>query len=260
MNAKLGNQYEQATQYVNAAGCIKSSDPATYASLLKRSVLYVSHVDPASASAFARSHGRARCFASDCSLFCELGRFNMASKTQKDIGEMYEAENNLEEAIAAYELAAEYYNGEGAATSANKVLLKVALFSSQLERYDRAIEIFERVAASSLDNTLTKFSVKEYFLQGALCHLCTGELVAGRRALERYLDLDLTFHGSREAVFLDDIMQAIEADDVDLFTSKIVEYDRISKLNHWKTTILLRIKNSFFGGGGGADDGSDDRL
>lgn len=32
--------------------------------------------------------------------------------------------------------------------------------------------------------------------------------------------------------------------DVDAFTQAVVEYDSISKLDQWKTSILLRIKNS----------------
>jgi hypothetical protein len=53
-------------------------------------------------------------------------------------------------------------------------LLKVAHFSAQLEKYDRAIEIFEQVANASLDNQLAKWSLKEYFLKAGLCHMCTG--------------------------------------------------------------------------------------
>eukprot|EP00300_Choanocystis_sp_HF-7_P027377 c32474_g1_i1.p2 GENE.c32474_g1_i1~~c32474_g1_i1.p2 ORF type:complete len:302 (+),score=93.32 c32474_g1_i1:30-908(+) len=227
MSGKLGNQHDQATHYVNAANVLKKMDVPASAELLRMAV----------------------------TLFCELGRFNMASKNQKDLAEMLEESGaELPESIAAYEAAAEYYNGENATTSANKMLLKVGMLSAQIEKYERAVEVFEAVAASSLDSQLTKFSVKGYFLSAGLCHLATGEIVAARRALERYLDMDLTFHGCREAVFLEDICKAFEDNDVDEFTAKVIEFDRISKLNNWQTTMLLRIKNHISGAGDGGGD------
>jgi alpha-soluble NSF attachment protein len=55
---------------------------------------------------------------------------------------------------------------------ANQCWVKAASYAAQLEQYDKAIEKFEHVAAASLDNNLTKFSVKQYYLQAGLCHLC----------------------------------------------------------------------------------------
>ena len=46
------------------------------------------------------------------------------------------------------------------------------MFCGQLERYEKAIEIFEQVAKDSLGNKLLKYSAKDYFLKGGLMHLC----------------------------------------------------------------------------------------
>lgn len=56
----------------------------------------------------------------------------------------------------------------------NKCLLKVAHFAAQLEQYQVAIDNFERVATESVDNQLTKWSIKEYFLKAGLCSMCIG--------------------------------------------------------------------------------------
>jgi alpha-soluble NSF attachment protein len=48
----------------------------------------------------------------------------------------------------------------------------VAEFAAQLEQYERAIEKFEQVARANVDNQLTKWSLKDYFLKAGLCHLC----------------------------------------------------------------------------------------
>ena len=56
----------------------------------------------------------------------------------------------------------------------NKCLLKVAHFAAQLEEYNVAIDRFEYVATDSMDNQLTKWSIKEYFLKAGLCSMCIG--------------------------------------------------------------------------------------
>ncbi len=56
----------------------------------------------------------------------------------------------------------------------------MALLSAQLERYDRAIEIYEEVATKMADNSLLKWSAKEYFFKAGLCRLCSGDIVAAQ--------------------------------------------------------------------------------
>jgi len=40
------------------------------------------------------------------------------------------------------------------------------------------------------------------------------------------------------------MLAADEDNDVEAFTDKIFQYDQMSKLDKWKTTMLLRIKSS----------------
>lgn len=98
----------------------------------------------------------------------------MAAKYQKEVAEMCEQDEDIAGAMDAYQIAAEYYEGEGAVSSGNQCLLKVAHFAALEKDYHRAIEIFEQVAAASLDNKLLKYGVKEYFLKATICYLATG--------------------------------------------------------------------------------------
>jgi len=173
-----------------------------------------------------------------------LHRFSIAAKHQKEIAELYEAELDFEHAIESYQVAADYFEGEGSSSAASACLLKVAQFSAQLEKYEKAIEIFEKVAKTSLESNLLKWSVKEYFLKAGLCHLASGDVVSAKRALERYMEMDVTFSAQRECKFLQDIVAAVENFDVEAFTQAVVEFDSISKLDQWKTTMLLRIKTA----------------
>jgi len=89
-----------------------------------------------------------------------------------------------------------------------------------------------------------KWSVKDYFLKSGLCHLAVGDQVSTNRALEKYRDLDPTFASTREHQLLVDLYEAVEQGDQEVFADKLFQYDQMSKLDKWKTTILLRIKNA----------------
>lgn len=68
-------------------------------------------------------------------------------------------------------------------------------------------------------------------------------MVATRNALEHYRELDPTFTSTREHQLLVDLAEAVDQGDAEAFADKLFEYDRLSKLDKWKTTILLRVKN-----------------
>jgi alpha-soluble NSF attachment protein len=40
-----------------------------------------------------------------------------------------------------------------------------------------------------------------------------------------------------------EIMEDIENDDIEQFTNHVADFDRLLKLDPWKTSMLLRIKN-----------------
>lgn len=63
-------------------------------------------------------------------------------------------------------------------------------------------------------------------------------------ALDRYRDLDPGFQQQREHQLLVDLAEAVQAGDQDLFSEKLFQYDQLTKLDKWKTTLLLRVKNA----------------
>lgn len=125
---------------------------------------------------------------------------------------------------------------------ANKLYLKLADISALEGDYYKAISNYERVAKTSINNNLMRWSVKEYFLKSGMCHLATGDIIATNRALESYRDLDPQFSQTREHQLLVDLTEAVEAGDQEAFADKLFQFDQMSKLDKWKTTILLKIK------------------
>ncbi|RHZ43701.1 hypothetical protein Glove_880g13 [Diversispora epigaea] len=217
MQVQLNERDEAASTFISASKCYRKSSFEDAITSLKQAI----------------------------EILTDRGRFQAAAGHQKDIAQIYESDLvDLEKAMQAYEIAADWYAGEEAPALANNCLLKVATFAATLEQYDKAIEKFEQVATASLDNQLTKWSLKDYFLKAGLCHIAVGDHIGAKRAIERYCDMDVTFASTREYIFLENILEAVESGDVESFTNRVVEFDQLTKLDNWKTTILLRIKKS----------------
>lgn len=68
--------------------------------------------------------------------------------------------------------------------------------------------------------------------------------MTARRNLMKYKTKDMTFASTRECKFVDVLLDACEVGDLEMFTSAVVEYDQVAKLDNWKTAILLKIKRS----------------
>ncbi|KAI4306517.1 hypothetical protein L6164_029788 [Bauhinia variegata] len=211
---KLESKHETAQAYVDAAHCYKKTNINEAVSCLDQAVNHL----------------------------CDIGRLSMAARYYKEIAELYESEQNIEQAILYYEKAADFFQNEEVTTSANQCKQKVAQFAAQLEQYQKSVEIYEEIARQSLNNNLLKYGVKGHLLNAGICHLCKGDVVAITNALERYQELDPTFSGTREYRFLADIAAAIDEEDIAKFTDVVKEFDSMTPLDSWKTTLLLRVK------------------
>ncbi|KAI1388857.1 TPR-like protein [Hypoxylon trugodes] len=186
-----------------------------------------------------------RCLDFAVNQYCKKGNFRRAAQHKESMGEVFEVEvGDTKRALECYEAAAGWYEGDNAGALANKLWLKVADIAAIEGDYYKSIEHYEKVAGASINNNLMRYSVKDYFLKAGICHLATGDLVATNRALEKFRDLDPTFPSTREHQLLVDLAGAVEAGDQDQFTDKLFQYDQMSKLDKWKTTILVRVKNS----------------
>ncbi|KAJ8477737.1 hypothetical protein OPV22_021464 [Ensete ventricosum] len=213
---KLDSKHEAASAYVDAANCYKKISVQDASQSLSQAV----------------------------KLFLEIGRLNMAARYCKELGELYEQEQNLKKAMDYFEQAADLFQSEEVTTSANQCKQKVAQFAAQLEQYPKAIEIYEAIARHSINNTLLKYGVKGILLNAGICQLCKNDVVAVTNALERYQELDPTFSGTREYKLLADLADSMDEGDVVKFTNALQEYDSMTRLDPWKTTLLLRVKNA----------------
>ncbi len=227
---EMGSNHEVAMNFVESANCYKKIDANKAVEMFKKAA----------------------------KKFSEIGRLSMAAKHLKEVGDMLEKEKKLEESLEAFAAAADLYLGENTESTANQCKLRVAAIAGQLERYDMAIETFEDCAKHAAENNLLKYSAKGYLLNAGICRLCAADPVGVLNACQKYNDIDPTFQGSREEQLLKDLANSSEAGDPDAFANALGQFDDISRLDSWKTTLLLRAKKKITAGGGGLLGDEDD--
>ena len=84
-------------------------------------------------------------------IYTDMGRVTIAAKHYQTVAELFEDNaEQIETVIQHYQIAADYFKGEESTSSANKCLVKVAEKSATLEKYERAIQIYEQVGCQNV--------------------------------------------------------------------------------------------------------------
>ncbi|KAG8516818.1 Beta-soluble NSF attachment protein [Galemys pyrenaicus] len=223
LHMQLQSKHDSATSFVDAGNAYKKADPQEAINCLNAAI----------------------------DIYTDMGRFTIAAKHHITIAEIYETELvDIEKDIVS---STSLRGSPLDSSSANKCLLKVAAYAAQLEQYQKAIEIYEQVGTNTMDNPLLKYSAKDYFFKAALCHFIVDELNA-KLALEKYEEMFPAFTDSRECKLLKKLLEAHEEQNSEAYTEAVKEFDSISRLDQWLTTMLLRIKKSIQGDGEGDGD------
>jgi len=133
---------------------------------------------------------------------------------------------------------------------------------AQVEDYRTAMQLYDMVANYALKSNLTKYSVKDYWLRSGLCALamrvcfssmgpwrtCSSsplqDVAKAQRDIEVFKSKDMTFSSTRECKFLEDICACVTEGDEQGFTAATFEYDQVTRLDEWKTGLLLKIKRT----------------
>ncbi|KAJ6768212.1 ALPHA-SOLUBLE NSF ATTACHMENT PROTEIN [Salix koriyanagi] len=204
---KLAKSWEKAgSTYVKLGQCHLKSDSKHEAAS--------AYVDAAHCYKKTSTTEAISCLAQAVDMLCDIGRISMAARYFKEIAELYESDANIEKSMEYYDKAADFFQNEDVTTSANQCKQKVAEFSARLEQYQTSIDIYEEIARQSLKNNL---------------------LNDIRRWIQH-------FSGTREYKLLADIAAAIDEEDVAKFTDAVKDFDSMTPLDSWKTTLLLRVK------------------
>lgn len=216
---KLNNKYEAASCYVDAANCVRkvSKDDA------------------------------AVCMTQAISLYTELGKFAIAAKLEKELGELFEEDKKYEQAIQHLKQAADYFEGEQQKSTANTCTQKIAHLYASIEKYDDAINAFEQSSKIALEDKLLKWGSKEYLFKASICQLARMnevevEVESVKSAVEEYKDRDVHFPESYECKLIEGLLEALAEKNVKKFATALKEFNTIKKLDDWAIGLLLIVR------------------
>lgn len=178
-------------------------------------------------------------------LFTKRGQFRRGANFKFELGEIYENDlNDYKNAIDAYETAAEWYSQDQAVALANKSWIRCADLQALDSNYLEASNIYSKLIKNSVGNRLSQWSLKEYYLKKGLCQLAAADSVAATRTLQEGQHEDPNFADSRESTLLANLIDAVNDNDTEKLSQVVFDFDKFSKLDKWKTTIMLKIKEN----------------
>lgn len=255
MGMSSGAKEEAAETFVKAANCYKLAKAwAEAGNALEKAASTFAEMSDMQYEAAAKYSDAAKAYKnvdvnkaveayeSSITFYTDAARFQQCARLKKEVAEIYEAEQNDQSALDAYISAADFYDMEDAKSNANSMRVKVAMLSAKAGKYAEAADLYEAIAENALASNLLKYGAREHLLRAGLCRLCLSDLIGAQRSVEKYSSMDPTFASSREGKLLEAVVAAVDEGDAEAFTNHVYEYDSLSKLDEWKTSILLKIK------------------
>ena len=121
---------------------------------------------------------------------------------------------------------------------------EAAQLASQLEKYEKAVELWEQVASLSLGSSLTKYSVKDFYLNAGLCYLAIPDYAAAERAMGFYAQQDSSFPTTMEGQTLHALLEAAQHGDFEAFDHRVQELDRLKPLVGWRATLMHSVRKA----------------
>jgi len=239
---KAGNAYKLANLWQSSGDAFLKASEAWQERGDSQSEIINSLVEAGNAFKKISPIDAVKAFERAIAMYNDNGRFGMSARYYKEIGEIFETDHNQDAACAAFEKAAEMFEHDNKKSNANTCLLKVATFASERGDLSKAIGIFESIGKESLSSRLGAYSAKNYFFQSLLCCLAGGDNVQVNKKIEEYKNLDYSFGSSRECEFSVRLLKACEEYNADEFSELCADFDRITPLDPWKTSMLLKAK------------------
>uniref|UniRef100_UPI001CB95883 alpha-soluble NSF attachment protein-like n=1 Tax=Erigeron canadensis TaxID=72917 RepID=UPI001CB95883 len=216
---KLAKSWDQAgAAYVKSAQChLKSFEGDNRHSLLGGLSTFgcaaIAYKEAAHAYKNTNTKEFIACLEQASNLFIEIEWLSRSADHCKEIAELYEQEQNLEQAISYYHKAANLFQCEELHYFANQCKQKIAQFSAHLEQ-----------------------AIVYWVKTGRVGPALICEIVNKPR------ELDPKFSATCEYRLLADLAAALDEVDVVKFTDAVKEFNSMTKLDKWNTALLLRVE------------------
>lgn len=222
VSGKIGMPTEEAQGYVEAANCLRKVAPDSSLEWYDKAI----------------------------EMYSGSGRYQQAAKQLKSVAELMEQEGKVEVASEYYRNAADMFEMDEHSKSAiTQCLVKLAELYARQGKFAEAAKIFEKEGEKALANHLLQFGARDHFLKAGILYLATGDAVTATIACDRYHQMDPRLEGTRESQLLKGLTTAFVENDLDGFMQAVSEYDSISRLDPWKTELLVEAKKKLAGTG-----------
>lgn len=183
-------------------------------------------------------------------LYTKLDRFATAANITRNLAEMLEDFKEWNKAVNTYEKAAEYYDSEHYNTQSCVCLYRAGYILALLEKFDRAVALFERVATTWREDNMLRMNIPWLFLRAGLCYIAQGGAIRKglyshqvlRYKMKQWSTIDYSFEYSRERLFLDNLIDIIPTADINLFADHVFNFDNVAQLDSMMIKMLARAK------------------
>jgi len=180
-----------------------------------------------------------------CQIFSEQGKFFKAAELHLEIADIYEKEHKLKDAVPHVQKAVDYYEAEEKPATLKTTKARLGHLNALAGYYDEAIEYFEEMAKSILqDRTDSLLKAREYLLKAGLCVVAQvkdpeEDLDMADDKIQEYRRMDKYFAKSPGYKLLDGILDAFEEKSLPLYQKALREYDDSeAEMDSWMTALL----------------------
>lgn len=171
------------------------------------------------------------------------GYWHVAAKAQESLADIYKQEGMIEEALTAYQKTVDFYGFDNNQHTQRRCYQEMFLLHILLKHYTEAIQIYDELAKNCDSDIAGKYRYPGYVMMIVICHLVNADLVAAKRYFTAACNETSAMVSSYEGRFVKDILEAVEANDVDNFTQTVRDLDQRKPLDSPLAELLLEIKN-----------------
>ncbi|CAG8833194.1 21157_t:CDS:2, partial [Gigaspora margarita] len=168
-----------------------------------------------------------------------------AARTYESLAEQHKKitnpNRNLEKALAMHKKAAELFELDSDGRYLFSLISQAEL-SAELGYYEQGIILFEQIAATTANDSLLNFRVKDHVFWQCLCIIALDDWVRLEKQLAQSSESYPSFTDSRECEFVNSLIAAKNSYDPSAFATACKKYDQLTKLTPWQTNILLKAK------------------
>ncbi len=175
--------------------------------------------------------------------YSEGGKFDQAARYQQSIAEIYEKNEEIVEAIVAYDSAAKLFKCESMNSNMSKCLEKAGKLLAFKGSFIEAIERYEEASEAILDRDILCWKCNDYYFSASLCALAIGDFQEAQDKIISYIHTYHRFGSSKEGILVVKLTDVAIKSDVRSFVNILVAYNSISPLDDFQTFVLNKTKD-----------------